>query len=152
MPMELIPITPKRRILDADRVCRGLAQEMYRFVTKFKEKAATYPPDQPTVSGYRRTMALGRSFSSKVESRPGLIVGTVASDPTVMTGTPHTRRLKSGKMSKVWFPKKSYAPYVVGKKQSRVMASRGWKRLKDTLGQEWPGQVRRFQEVIGRLK
>lgn len=148
----MTPIRPKRRIVDADAVWRGLSQEMYRFVTKFREKAATYPPDQPTVSGYRRTKALGRSFSAKVESRTGLIVGKVTSDPTVMTGTPHTRRLKSGKMSKPFFPKKSYAPYVVGKKQSQVMAGRGWKRLKGILEQDWPGQVRRFQEVINRSK
>ncbi len=152
MDIELTPIMPKRRIVDADAVWRGLAQEMSRFVTRFREKVATYPPDQPTESGYRRTKALGRSFSSKVESRPNMIVGKVTSDPTVMTRTPHTRRLKSGRMSKPWFPKKGYAPQVMGKRQSALMASRGWKKVGDILKQEWPGQVRRFRQAISRVK
>jgi len=150
--IEFKPLMPKKPIVNAQAVYRGLAQEMYRFVTELRKKIAKYPPDQPTVSGYRRTTALGRSWSPSVERKPALIIGRVTSDPTVMTRTPHQRRLKSGGLSKPWFPKKSYAPYVVGKRQSRLMAGRGWKKVGDILKKEWPGQVRRFQGVINRSR
>lgn len=152
MRMEFKPILPKKPILNAEAVYRALRQEMYRFITEMRKKIAKYPPDRPTKTGYRRTMALGRSWSPSIKSTPALIVGRVSSDPTVMISTPHTRRLKSGRMSKPYYPKRGYAPFVVGKRQSRLMGRRGWKKTGDILKKEWPGQVRRFQGVINRAK
>ena len=152
MEIEFKPLMPRKPIVNAQAVYRGLAQEMSRFITDLRKVVAKYPPDAPTVSGYRRTKALGRSWSGSTETKPALIIGRVTSDPTVMTRTPHQRRLKSGRLSKPWFPKKSYAPYVVGKAQSRVMAGRGWKKVGDILKKVWPGQVKKFQRVINRTK
>lgn len=150
MDMELRPIIPKRKIVDADRVHRALSDEMYRFVAKFSDILQTYPPDIP--SGYRRSLALAASWKHEVQTRPDLIVGIVGSDPSVLTGTIHHRRLKGGGKGKGYLPKKAYARYVMGKKQARLMKSRGWRKVGDILKKEWPGQVRRFRQVINAAK
>lgn len=157
MQMEFKPILPKKPILNAEAIHRALQQEMYKFATDMRKKIAKYPPNRPTKTGYRRTVALGRSWSASIKTTPAIIVGKVASDPTVMTSTPHTRKLKGGRDGKgpkkrIYYPKRSYAPYVVGKQQSRLMAGRGWKKYSDIFKGEWPGQVRRFQGIINRAK
>ena len=150
--MEIRFIKPKRSLLNAPRILRALHQEMYRFVSTMQDKIDRYPPQRATESGYIRSGALGRSWLHDVKSRPGAIIGRVGSDPSVMTRTPHYRRLKSGRRSKPFFPKRGYAPFVVGKKQSREMRGRGWKKVKTVMDKEWPGQVRRFQGIINRSK
>ena len=151
--MEIRPILPKRKIINAQRVHRGLTQEMHGFVTRLAQKFKPYPGQRPTVSGYIRTGTLKRSYHHKVESRPGLIVGQVGSDPATFLRAYYWRRSPyTGRRLGPYRVKKPYARYVMGKEQSKEMAGRGWKKVGDILKKEWPGQVKKFQRVINRAK
>lgn len=150
--MEIRFIKPKRTLLNAAAVFSALHAEMTRFIIKTHETFRNYPPVQPTVSGYIRSKALGHSWHYSVVGRPSLIVGKVGSDPTVQMRTPHYRRLKSGKRSRPFFPKSPYVGFVMGKRQTREMKGRGWKKVADYLKKEWPGQVRKFQQAINQAK
>jgi len=126
---------------------------MYHFVRDFtKEEAKPYPPDLPTITDYRRTGTLKKSWHFLVKARPGLIVGQVGSDPATFARAYYLPRLKSGRLGKPRRIKKPYARYVMGKEQSRLMKSRGWKKIGDLLKEIWPKQVKRFQRVINRTK
>ena len=150
--MEIRAITPKRPIVNVPRVHRALHEEMYRFIIKLEGKFKDYPAQRPTTSGYQRSGALKHSYHHEVTARPGLIIGRLGSDPRVLTGTLHYRKTKRGRRGKGYYPKRGYAPYVMGKKQSREMKRRGWKKVGDILKKEWPGQVRRFQRAVNRAR
>lgn len=151
--MEIRRIVPKRKIINAERVHQGLEQEMYRFVMRMDGKFKEYPAQRPTVSGYIRTGTLKRSYHHEVASRPGLIVGRVGSDPSTFLRAYYWRRSPAtGRRLGPYRVKKPYARYVMGKAQSREMAGRGWEKVGDILKKEWPGQVRKFQQVINRAK
>lgn len=151
--MEIKRILPKRKIINAQRVHQALYEEMYRFCRDFtKEEVKPYPTYLATITDYRRTGTLKKSWHFLVTSRPGLIVGQVGSDPATFAQAYYHPRLKSGRLGKARRIKKPYTRYVMGKEQSRLMKGRGWKKVGDILKKEWPGQVRRFQGVINRTK
>lgn len=132
---------------------KSLGDEMYRFILKMYRKFKVYPAQRPTKSGYIRTGTLKRSWFPHVERRPGLIVGKVASSPEIFARAYHWRRSPAtGKRLGPYRGGKSYAPYVMGKAQSKEMKGRGWKQVGKLLKKEWPGQVRRFREIINRSR
>ena len=131
----------RSRTKDAERIAR-------KFLGDLHDKIQTYPPDLPTITGYRRTGTLGRSVKKEMKVRPALIVGQVGSDPAAFRQAYHQRRLKGGGLGKPYKVKRPYARYVIGPEQSRLMKSRGWKKAGDILKEAWPGQLRRFKRVI----
>lgn len=132
---------------------KALGDEMYRFVMGLTKKFKPYPAQQPTKSGYIRTGTLKRSWHFRVERRPGLIVGQAGSDPATFLRAYYWRRSPAtGRRLGPYRVRKPYAGYVMGKKQSKEMAGRKWKKVGDILKKEWPAQVRRFRQVINRTR
>ena len=88
-----------------------------------------YPPQRPTVSGYRRTGTLGRAWSSSLVKGLNAIVAVVGSNPNVAP----------------------YAKWVQGQdSQAREMKRRGWHTIEDVGEDEWDKRKRGFRAKLER--
>lgn len=124
--MAIIPVKPRGWSDPAKAIVAAELDRLGRLVTT---TAASYPPWRPWKSrpprtgpraGGRRTGALGKSISYRVSTGPGSI--------TLQVGSRGVR----------------YATYVKGRRQTRVMAERAWRKFLDDFGQHYPGAQRRL--------
>ena len=99
-----------------------LARAMERCVAEVRVEAGRYPP-KVVGSRYRRTGALRRSIEGRVEAREGEVVGRVSSSI-------------------------SYAPYVIGPEQTRLMGARGWQRMRSVVGRKRPWIEEQFRAAV----
>lgn len=90
-------------------------------------RMATYPPQQPTVSGYRRTGSLGRNWKTKTGFSGSGETGAFAE---VTNSVSRKGRAYSGYVE-------GYAAGGPGERQTAEMARRGWPRVDEVGAEEW---------------
>lgn len=100
--VSLKAISPKFPLFAPDKVDAQTQAIMRSFGTEMVKRMAKYPPQRPTK--YRRTGNLGRGWQPKFRAEGAHLVSDVENTVT-------------------------YAPFVQGPDQTRVMASKGWQRL-----------------------
>ncbi len=127
MPVKFRAIKPTKPIVQLAVLESHLAAELNSFVTAVEDRMATYPRQQPTKSGYRRTGTLMRSWSVvRARMRGGALVAQVGSNANI-------------------------APYnelVEGERQTREMRRRGWPRVMDVAKELWPSVEARIRRIL----
>ena len=83
MTVKMIPIIPTKPIVNAARVMAGLSKAVRDVVIEGKRKAAEYPTQTLTATGYRRTGTLKRSWSFEFRSGGNRIEGIVGSSSNI---------------------------------------------------------------------
>lgn len=123
MPLQFRAIVPKSlgSALDAAKVSSAVYSEMRDFAGRVNRIMAQYPPQSPT--RYVRTGTLGRGWFVKITEG--------GSDIVVYVVNPVT-----------------YATYVLGPSQSRVMQGKGWKTLQDVANVEWRKTQLRIADIV----
>ena len=101
-----------------------LAGAMERCVAELTVEVGRYPPEVPG-SRYQRTGALERSIEGQVEVGEGVVMGQVSSSI-------------------------SYAPYVIGPEQTRLMEARGWQRMRSVVGSKRAWIEEQFRAAVLR--
>jgi len=106
--LEVMGIDAVEAVLgDRSRLEGELAAAMEQCVAELVAEVGQYPPPVAG-SRYQRTGALGRSLEGQVELSEGEVWGRVSSSI-------------------------SYAPYVIGPQQTRLMEERGWERMRSVV-------------------
>lgn len=78
-----VPIKPKGARINTASLTLDLQNAMRDVTSDGQRLAARYPPQTLRKSGYRRTGTLKRSWSSRVRTRTGSIVGEVGSNSNI---------------------------------------------------------------------
>ena len=123
MALQFRAIVPQKfgtKATDAALVYRNVYNEMRDFAGRVNRIVAQYPPQSPTT--YVRTGTLGRGWFVKIEQGADIIVYVV--NPV------------------------TYATYVLGPRQSRVMKSKGWKTLEAVANVEWRKTQLRIADIV----
>lgn len=123
MALQFRAIVPKNlgSSLDHAKVSSAVYNEMRDFAGRVNRIMAKYPPQSPTP--YVRTGTLGRGWFVKIAASGQDIVVYVVNPVT-------------------------YATYVLGPNQSRVMKSKGWKTLEAVANQEWRKTQLRIADIV----
>jgi hypothetical protein len=128
--MRLIPILPKRPVIDMRRLDERVHARLRDFGMEFVEKMEEYPPAIPWKGrrpksgprrGGRRTLALKRGWP--LGFRMGRWEVTV--ENTV-----------------------KYVPFVQGRGQTRHMRRRHWQRTDEVVKRLWPKHRKRIAEAL----
>lgn len=128
MPIEVRAIRATDEVIATDNLIALIDEQLgqLNFAGNVIRDMSDYPPQQPTVSGYRRTGTLGRDWRIRRRIR--------------------TRNRRGVQVSNLV----DYVAYVegprrgpVGVRQTREMRRRGWPRIDDVVRRRWDRQTRR---------
>lgn len=114
---------PIRAQKDAEALIGQLTRDMTNTVSEGQRFIAEYPAQLPTKYGYRRTGTLKRSWSSQVRRQSNRIEGIIGSNSRM---APYNR-------------------WVQGEEQTREMARRGWKTVKEL-------RVQMAKDIVARVE
>lgn len=130
MPVRFTVYRSRRYVVATAGLEARLARDLNGFVAAVEERMATYPPQQPTTSGYRRTGTLMRSWSIvPAHKAGGVLLAQVGSNANIAP----------------------YARFVEGEQQTAEMRRRGWPRVMEVARELWGEARRRITRTLASV-